>query len=384
MTRLNYIKESPNLNIEKEIRLPLSKSIANRLLLIAAIGGQQDPLADYADDELCDDLRLMRRALFDGGDIIHVGDSGTGMRFLTAYFASLDGVNVELSLSERLSRRPVAQLIDALENLGANTVMKSGQSIVIHGEKMRGGSTQIDASASSQFISALMLVAPGFDKGVDLELLGDIVSAPYIGMTARLMCACGVDVEVSRDFRRISVSPGRYTDSSPLLLEPDWSAAAFFYEYVALSGKSIILRDLRWGSLQGDSRVADIFRPLGVQTTYTDMGVRLTPIKRLTDSFEANLRDVPDLYPALKVTLSLLKIPHTLTGLETLTHKESDRLAAVDNGLHQLEYEEKPYIDTCNDHRIVMAFSTARASGYELTLSDVAPVRKSYPGFPLL
>lgn len=369
----------------KEIRLPLSKSIANRLLLIAAAGGWPDPLSEYSDDVLCDDLRLMRAALFRRrSSIVEVGDSGTAMRLLTAYFASLDGAGVELALSKRLSERPIYPLIDALRGLGADRIIKEGQSLILNGTTMRGGRTNIDASASSQFISALMLVAHSFEKGLDLRPQGEIVSAPYIGMTARLMRSCGAEVDISADFRRIAVAPGRYSAPSPSLLELDWSAAAFFYEYVALSGKPVNLVGLKPDSLQGDRRVAELFEGLGVQTLFHSEGALLKPIKRTADTFEADLRDTPDLYPALKVTLSLLKIPHVLTGLETLSLKESDREAAVAAGLRKMATEERGCIDTCNDHRIVMAFATARAAGYRLELNSVAAARKSFPSFPFL
>lgn len=387
-----------------EITLPLSKSIGNRQLIIASVGGFSDPLAGVDDAALCDDLRIMRRALFHPGKIIDLGDSATAMRFLVARYAAMPGAEVRLRPSQRLSERPLHHLLEALVTLGANAVCRDGRDILVRGRRMRGGKVRLPGNVSSQYVSALMLAAPAFEQPLQLEIEHKAVSLPYIVMTAEMLENAGVEVKHSYDWSTIEVASGRLPSlPDAAYMELDWSAAAFFYEYVALTGKAVILRDLRPSRIQGDSTACSFFNSAGVETQFTRHGALLTRTGKEANHFEASMVSVPDMVPALAVTLALRGIDFRLTGLASLRNKESDRIAAVKKGLRalgcnvtstadQLIYTHKetlthandrecPHIDHFNDHRIVMAFAMAQAAGIPLQLSSLTPAAKSFPSF---
>lgn len=380
-----------------EITLPLSKSISNRLILINALTtGAIEP--EYAD---CDDTNAMRAALSSNDDYINIGAAGTAMRFLTAYYAGQEGRTVTLDGSERMRQRPISQLVDALRCIGAD-IEYAGETgyppLRIKGTKLSGGEVNINASISSQFISALMMIGPVLQKPLKINLIGELVSRPYIEMTSRLMTQCGADVTI--DGNKILVARKDYSPVKTVV-EGDWSAASYWYEIVAVTGKNITLKSLYKNSLQGDSKIAHIFAEIGVLTSYGANGeVTLSLCKApQCDYYETDLCDMPDIAQTLAVTLCLLGIKFKIIGLGTLPRKETDRLSALITELKKLGFvlrsengdtlirdgattsQKDVAIATYKDHRMAMAFAPAVFKFGSLMIDDINVVTKSYPHF---
>ena len=348
------------------IELPISKSIANRLLILQATHG--DELMPVS-DSMPDDVQILHRSLCliasSPHSLINVGNCGTAMRFLTAYSAQLEGQTVILDGVERMHHRPISQLVDALREIGADIDYLDEEGFpplrikgcILDKHKM----VTINDPQSTQFVSALLLI------GANVQTDS---TSPYITLTRRLI----------EQYAHTSL-PCRL---SPIALERDWSSAAFWYEYVALHGGEITLPGLSRDSLQGDKVVADIFAHLGIHTTYTAEGITLSPTgvaylqrsdlqgidARSTTQRSAeeilyqDFSACPDLYPAVALTCERLGVELHATGVESLPLKESDRLRAVRE--HR----------TDADHRMAMALLIA---GYEV--DDTACISKSYPQF---
>ena len=382
------------------IALPTSKSISNRALLIAALCSNEPQVLRPA---LCDDTAVMIDALSQpvGGDI-NVGAAGTAMRFLTAYFATREGVTVTLDGVERMRQRPIGVLVDALRSLGARIDYLGEEGyppLRIHGTAMHGGNVEMDGGVSSQFISAVMMILSAIGGGT-IRLTGDIVSMPYIHMTAAVMRDMGADVDISSNL--ITVGNG-YTGSD-YMVEGDWSAAAPWYALAALlPGSSFSLKGLSADSIQGDAHLAELGRKLGIQTRFDIDGATLDT-SRFIDcccSNFADMTDMPDLIPSWAVLMCLLERSFRMTGTRTLRLKESDRIEALRAELLKLGYvlkvegndaiswygertvitTEPPVIDPHGDHRIAMAFAPAAVRFPGLTISDADVVSKSYPAF---
>ncbi len=389
--------------------LPASKSIAARAMLMAAIAGQA-PAPQGPDDE-CDDLRMLRRALsappVGNKD---AGASGTAMRFLTALYAATPGADVTIDGTPRLRERPVSQLVDALRALGADieyTAADGRLPLRMRGRQLRADSpVVVDATVSSQFISALLLVAPTLPGALELRLKGEPASMPYIDLTLDMMRRRGIAAR--REGADITVAPGSYslTDADN---EPDWSAAAFWYEVAALSAGWVSLPGLKPDSLQGDARARHIFERLGVLTDFTDRdddgepipyGAQLSASPEVFSRLDLDLSATPDLVPALAVTCCLLGVPFSFTGLHTLRSKECDRiqalideldkltfsLAAPAPGTLQWEGQRHPVaeilpLDAHGDHRIAMALAPVALHLPDITIRGAETVAKSYPAF---
>ena len=327
------------------IELPISKSIANRLLILQAIHG--DGLMTVSCD-MPDDVRIMSEAIRRLGERrearIDLGNCGTAMRFLTAYCAQLEGQTTILDGVERMHHRPIGQLVDALREIGADIEYLGEEGfppLRIKGcilDKQR--IVTINNPQSTQFVSALLLI------GANVQTDS---TSPYIYITQEVI-------------KQYQLSPFSYH----LSVEKDWSSAAFWYEYVALHGGEITLLGLSRDSLQGDKIVADIFAHLGVSTQYTEEGIRIYRSQAILNSkfLIQNFSACPDLYPAIALTCERLGIELHATGVESLPLKESDRLRAVRE--HR----------TDADHRMAMALLIA---GYEV--DDIACISKSYPQF---
>ena len=330
------------------ILLPISKSIANRLLILQAIHG--DGLLTVSAD-LPDDVLLLHRALTtlhnttQSSTTLHLSNCGTAMRFLTAYCAQLEGQRTILDGIERMRQRPIGQLVDALREIGAQIDYLGEEGfppLLIKGcilDKHR--IVTINNPQSTQFVSALLLI------GVNIQT--DSIS-PYITLTHKLI----------QHYTTLHHSIRHYT------IEKDWSSAAFWYEHVALHGGEIELPGLFRDSLQGDKVVADIFAQLGVITQYTEEGIRIRRSQAILNSkfLIQNFSACPDLYPAVALTCEKLGFRLEATGVESLPLKESDRLRAV--------HEHR----TDHDHRMAMALLVA---GYPV--DDTECIRKSYPQF---
>ncbi len=400
----------PDRMIEASIELPLSKSLSNRALIMHALTpGVTSPGAVAQ----CDDTDAMVAALGlplslisrEAAYPVNVGLAGTAMRFLTAYFAALDGAHVELDGNDRMRQRPIGPLVEALRQCGADIEYSDRQGyppLLIRGRRLHGGRVGIDATVSSQFISALLMVAPTFDSPLQLELQGVISSLPYLRMTLSMMQQRGISAEMDEGI--VTVKPGHYMGSTRPV-ERDWSAASYWYEITAMSSGWVSLPGLTRDSLQGDSRLADMFVKLGVisdfDTEEVPDGVALNPSPEVYSRLELDLSDTPDLAQTLAVTCCMLGVPFRFAGLASLRIKETDRLQALANELAKLSFDVSvshdsvlswettqrhpvqsvPPIDTYGDHRMAMAFAPVSLFVPGLVIRGAECVSKSYPEF---
>ena len=382
-----------------KIALPTSKSITNRALLIAALCDGEPQVMHPA---LCDDTAVMIDALGRDGGVIDVGAAGTAMRFLSAYFATREGIAVTLDGTERMRHRPIGALVEALRRLGACIDYMGNEGyppLRITGKALRGGDVVMDGSVSSQFISAVMMILPAIGGGA-ITLTGDIVSAPYIHLTASVMRQMGAQVEIT-DYR-INVGDGYAGDGC--LVEADWSAAAPWYAIAALLPQSQLqLMGLVPDSIQGDSRLVELGRALGIESRFDSMGVALDTSHFIgcCCSSYVDMTATPDLALSWAVLLCLLERSFRMTGVRTLHLKESDRVEALRTELLKLGYvlkiesedavswygervavsEQPPVIDPHDDHRLAMAFAPAAVRFPGLVIRNAQVVSKSYPSY---
>ena len=301
-----------------------------------------------------------------------------------------------------MKQRPVGSLVRALKTLGANIEYDDLQGfppVKISGKNLTGNSVTIDASQSSQYITALMMIAPILEKGLTIRLENEIASQPYIEMTKTLMIKAGIDIKT--EGRNILISRGSYK-SGVYYVEPDWSAASYWYEAVALTpGSEIMLDDLSGDSVQGDAILINIFNALGVKTRQTDNGIVIQNINKAVQDFEFDFTNYPDLAPAVAATCTALNIEARLNGLKNLKIKESNRFEALHKELSFLnpgidiindEYlfipkqktpvkTKRLHFRTYHDHRMAMAFAPLASVIGEISIEDPKVVSKSYPGF---
>ena len=379
--------------------LPTSKSISNRALMIAALCGGDPQVLHPA---LCDDTAVMVDALSRQEGDINVGAAGTAMRFLTAYFATREGMTVTLDGVERMRHRPIGPLVDALRSLGAH-IEYLGQEgfppLQIAGSAMHGGNITMAGDVSSQFISAVMMILPAIGGG-SIQLTGNIVSAPYIHMTAAVMRSMGATV----DFTGNTIAVDNGYKGNDIVVEADWSAAAPWYALAALLPQSsITLQGLTADSIQGDARLVNLGSRLGIASRFDAHGVTLDT-SRFIDCCCSNFADMaatPDLVPSWAVLMCLLERSFRMTGVRTLRLKESDRIEALRQELFKLGYVLKiegedaiswygervavttqpPVIDSHGDHRMAMAFAPAAVRFPGLIIRDADVVSKSYPAY---
>jgi 3-phosphoshikimate 1-carboxyvinyltransferase len=383
-----------------EIKLPASKSISNRALVLNALAGETDgvqsSLQNLAD---CDDTLAMTKALAFASNQIDIGAAGTSMRFLTAYLAGLKG-EWEITGSERMKNRPICLLVDALNALGADIEyieMEGFPPLRIHGKKLRGGQIDVDGNISSQFLSALMMVAPVMENGLQLHITGELISKPYFHMTLQMMRLWGVESDWNGS--TVTIQPQTY-QTHPFTVESDWSAASYWYEMLSLAQEGeLLLKGLSPDSLQGDFKVSQWFENLGVHTEFRPEGVFLTKIPVRTERFEAEFTDQPDLAQTFALTCALKSIPFRLSGLQSLKIKETDRLKALVDESAKLGFvfhclqdsilewtgETCPMlaslIETYDDHRMAMAFAPVAVAYGIVRINHPEVVSKSYPGF---
>jgi len=386
--------ETKEINVR--IDLPASKSISNRVLILNALSYSDNDIQNLSD---CDDTRVLANALDSNYTTFDIGAAGTAMRFLTAFLSKTVGEWV-ITGSNRMKQRPIKILVDALNSLGARIeyVDKEGfPPLRIYGSALTGGEIRLNGEVSSQYISALMMIAPYMQKGLKIILEGNIISVPYINMTLEMMRDFGSLVFFKNNI--ITISPESYRPI-PYKVESDWSAASYWYETLSLVGKGeVFLTGLKSLSYQGDSKVAELFTQLGVKTDYTPEGILLTPNGIFTQKMEYNFSNQPDLAQTFAVTCCLKGIPFLFSGLHSLKIKETDRVEALINELHKLgfvltepgegmltwENERcKPAseisIATYDDHRMAMAFAPA-ALTIPIIIENPQVVSKSYPKF---
>ena len=383
-------------SVTARIDLPASKSISNRALILNALSYSPYDILNLSD---CDDTLVTLNALDSNDTTFDIGAAGTAMRFLTAFLSKTVGEWI-ITGSERMKQRPIKILVDALNSLGAKIeyIEKEGYPpLKIYGCALTGGEIHLNGSVSSQYISALMMIAPFMQSGLKIILDGKIISRPYIEMTIQMMQEFGAEIDLTDN--TILIEPQDYTPIE-YLVESDWTAASYWYEILSLVGHgNIFLNGLFQNSYQGDSCVADIFEQLGIHTTYMSEGVLLTSTKINTPSMEYDFTDQPDLAQTLAVTCCLKGVPFIFRGLHSLKIKETDRIAALINELQKLgfivteagegiltwegelcEPTEKIIIETYEDHRMAMAFTPA-AIFQPITIKHPEVVSKSYPNF---
>ena len=392
------IKVTAPAKIHTTIQLPSSKSISNRALIINALGNGTHHPENLSD---CDDTRVMIRALNDDKETIDIMAAGPAMRFLTAYLSVTPGTRI-ITGTERMQQRPIQVLVNALRELGADIEYVANDGfppLRITGRELRKDTISLPGNVSSQYISALLMIAPVLTNGLTIRLTGDIISRPYINLTLQLMNDFGVRAEWTDD-HRLKVEPQAY-HSTPFYVESDWSAASYWYQIVALSKEAeVTLPGLFKDSYQGDSQVAGIFRSLGVETIYKDKTVILKKNGKSVERLDYDFINQPDLAQTFVVTCALLNIPFRFSGLQSLKIKETDRMAALITEMKKLGYilhetdgsvlswegercttEEHPAIDTYEDHRMAMAFAPTCLALPEILINNPQVVSKSYPRY---
>ncbi|MCI7489918.1 MAG: 3-phosphoshikimate 1-carboxyvinyltransferase [Bacteroidales bacterium] len=396
---MNYRIIAPR-RIEGEIDLPASKSISNRVLLLNALCATPGRLSNLAQ---CDDTDAVLSALAQpDASEVNIGAAGTAMRFLTAYFATREGREVVIDGTERMRQRPIGVLVDALRQLGADIEYVEAEGyppLKITGKRLRGGALTVSGSVSSQYITAILLIAPVIG-GITLTIEGEIMSRPYIDMTLALMARYGVKAEWRENV--IHVPAGEYT-ALDFTVEADWSAASYWWAMQAIVPQSrISLKGLEPQSLQGDSRIAELMSQMGVMGNWCGryLDLRSNGGVGCCCSTFADLSGTPDIAQTLVVMLCLMGRPFRITGLRTLRIKETDRLEALRTELRKLGYvvkvegddaiswhfettaaEASPHICTYHDHRMAMAFAPAAIRFPGLIIDDAQVVSKSYPLF---
>lgn len=399
-------KITPPAVIDTTVALPASKSISNRALIIHALT-EGDIMPDNLSD--CDDTEVIVRAFKEKPEVVDLQGAGTAMRFMTAYLSTIPGEHI-LTGTERMKHRPIGILCDALRTLGAQisyTDHEGFPPLRITGQPLEGGRLEMPSNVSSQYISALLMIGPMLQRGLELKLSGGIISRPYIDLTLCTMRDFGAEVEWTGP-DTIKVTPKPYTPR-PYLIENDWSAASYWYEMLTLNGNSdsrIKLEGLTDGSRQGDSMVRYLFSVLGVKTSFEnkEMGVptnvNLRYRRRALPRMEFDFINQPDLAQTFVVTCVLSGIPFHFKGLGTLRIKETDRIEALKTEMRKLgfvlhdhegsellwegdrcEPAYLPVIETYEDHRMAMAFAGAAYQFPQMRINHPEVVSKSYPRF---
>ncbi len=398
-----YRISHPSKCIKGELHLTASKSESNRALIIQALCDEPFEIKNLATAQ---DTTTLQKILsfINSTETFDVGPAGTTMRFLTAYFSTLQGKRI-LTGSERMQQRPIGILVDALRQLGADIqyLEKEGYPpLQINGNKLKGGEVEIDGSVSSQFISALLLISPMMQNGLVIKFKGNIISRPYINMTLKMMEEFRVYGQWQGN--TISVSPQQYHRKSEpdysYWVDGDWSAASYWYSMVALAEEADLkIMGLKHPSLQGDAIVSELYSFFGVKTNYIENGIHLTKIKVKDEHFGYNFSDCPDIAQTATVTAAALKIPAFFNELSTLKIKETDRLQALKNELKKFNCEvqiiddqaiqieplnfadHKRTINTYEDHRMAMAFAPLALKMEFIQIEQPEVVGKSYPNF---
>ena len=403
---ISYHIKAPSV-LRTTVKLPASKSISNRALIIHALCGGCNEPENLSD---CDDTEVIIQAMKEQPEVIDIKAAGTAMRFMTALLAASEHGTHVLTGTERMKHRPIKILVDALRKLGADIEYVGEEGfppLRITGHKLEGGLLEIAGNVSSQYISALLLIGPVLSKGLTLRLTGAVISRPYIDLTLWTMREFGADAEWT-DHDTIEVRPKPYT-SYPYYIENDWSAASYWYEMVALSRDKeaeVRMTGLMDGSKQGDSSVRYIFSLLGVKTQFESKEpgrpttVTLRKSGRCVPRLEYDFVNSPDLAQTFVVTCALLGVRFHFTGLQTLKIKETDRIEALKREMRKLGYvvrdvngseliwdgercdanNEPAAIDTYEDHRMALAFAPASLM-QPVVINKPSVVSKSYPHF---
>lgn len=382
-------------NIAGEINVSGSKSESNRLLILQSLF----PNLSLKNLSNSDDTKYLAKALKSHDELVDISHAGTAMRFLTAYFSVKENREVILTGSDRMQNRPISILVDALRSLGADISYDKKEGyppLRIKGREISKGRVKIQGNVSSQYISALLLMAPGLKNGLEVELLGKVTSVPYIKMTLALLSDLGI--AHTWEDHVIRIEPKGKIRDSVITVESDWSSASYFYSLVALSEEGkVTLSSYKKDSLQGDSSLVDIYKSFGVRTSFENDKITLEKETIKLVPLKLDLSDSPDLAQTIAVTCFGLGMACDLTGLHTLKIKETDRLVALQQELENLGADisvtEKSLhlkagttinkdilIKTYDDHRMAMAFAPL-ALKVPIQIDDAEVVTKSYTDF---
>ena len=380
-----------------------SKSISNRMLLIREVLSADIELVNLSRSE---DTQLLLKAL----QLVHTNElntidvhhAGTDMRFLTALLSVTEGTKI-ITGSERMKQRPIGELVNTLKTLGAEITYLKKENyppLQITGKTIGGGAIEIDSSVSSQFISALLLVAPKFKNGIELRLKGETVSMPYIEMTVRLLKRFGVDIEFQD--KTITVKPISIKQEAKqnFVIESDWSSASYWYSLVSLSKNlEIKLDNLFENSLQADSILPELYKELGVETTFSNNKIILKKVELKTKEFNYDFTSCPDIAQTIAVTCLGHGLKANLSGLKTLKVKETDRIFALKKEIEKFGvqcnstetslsfdasnayFNNEINIATYNDHRMAMSFAPLCLKTKSIAIENKEVVNKSYPEF---
>lgn len=394
---MNIVLHQSKIKNNQTITISGSKSESNRLLILQELFPNL-VLHNLSDS---DDVKAMQSALSSNASTIDIHHAGTTMRFLTAYYSLCTTKELVLTGSQRMQQRPIGILVEALRQLDANITYAKNQGyppLAIQGILSKGGKISLPADISSQYISALLLIGTKLQNGIELELIGQITSLPYIQMTLSLLESLGVETSFKDNI--IKVNPLLGNPSIDFTVEPDWSSASYFYSIIALSeiGTSITLNNYKEQSLQGDSEIVSLYQALGVETQFIQgKGIVLTKKSKGTDYFKADLIQTPDLAQTIAVNCFAMGIACELKGLHTLKIKETDRLVALQNELSKLGADIQITTDslsiapsssiipnveiaTYQDHRMAMAFAPL-ALKCPIQINESEVVSKSFINF---
>jgi len=405
-----YKITKPDKSLSGTIYLTSSKSESNRVLLVQALCSQKFKITNIADSQ---DTQILSEILKNETSGEHyqalkklnvevsyyTGAGGTTIRFLTAFFASREGTRI-LSGSERMNERPVKNLVDALKKLGAKITYlgKEGYPpLKIEGKPLQGGEVEMDASVSSQFVTALLLIAPAMKNGLTLRLKGNVVSRSYIRMTLKILDHFGVKHSWKENI--ITVEPQQY-QGWDYQVEADWSSASYWYEMAALAQEcDLFIKGLKRNSIHGDSSVAGLFGFFGINTEFREDGIRLVKTGYKPDHLGFDFSDYPDIVQTSAVAAAALQIPIQMNGLHTLRVKETDRIEALKTELKKIgvvaeetgktSLEIKKFnnktpaktFQTYQDHRMAMSFAPLALVYPEVRIENPSVVKKSYPDF---
>ena len=389
--------EYPSSYTGGEIAITGSKSESNRLLILQALF----PKITIKNISNSDDSKITENALKSTDSIIDIHHAGTAMRFLTAYFSTQPGREIILTGSQRMQERPIKLLVNALKDLGAEISYDKKEGyppLKIIGKKIIKSKVALQANISSQYISALMLIAPSLEDGLTIELTGQLTSVPYIKMTQTILDELGFETTFEKN--KIQISSAKRIEPKTWTIESDWSSASYFYSILALSRQgNICLSSYKKESNQGDSALSEIYKSLGVVTSFNRGMINLTKVKdfNFTESININLINTPDLAQTIAVSCLGLGIGCKLSGLHTLKIKETDRLRALKIEMEKLgakvditsdslelypnaKLKKDIAINTFNDHRMAMAFAPLALKA-PIIINDFEVVSKSYPAF---
>ena len=379
------------------INIKGSKSISNRLLFLKSLY----PSIKIINESNSEDTNVMKKALKSKHNIIDIGHAGTAMRFLTSYFSILKDREIILTGSKRMQERPIKILVDVLKKIGAKisyTKKEGYPPLKIIGSNLKANNVFLPANVSSQYISSLILLAPILDKGLRIELIGEISSAPYINMTLDILKELGINSFFEKNI--IKITPKKEIKNISYKVESDWSSASYFYSIIALcEDGEIVLNNFNKKSLQGDSCLVKIYDSLGVLSRFDNGRLILSKKKiEVKNELNINLIDSPDIAQTIAVTCLGLGLNCNLKGLHTLKIKETDRLVSLKNEITKLGSEviitensfhlnktnnnikKSCLIKTYNDHRMAMAFAPLSVN-CPIQIEDFDVVKKSYPNF---